>query len=204
MKMVKSLLLGTAAGIATVTAGQAADMPVKARPVEYVKVCSLYGDGFWYIPGTDTCIKLGGFVRAQFSWNAGNNAQPYRPRRLQRRRRLASIPAQIPVPTFNYIGVISIDARTPTDYGTLRSYMDLGTQSTSAGRFGGAMSGLSVLGSIPTPVNSGNLIAGTSATPATTTSTKRPPFRAPSSSSPGSPLAACDRSSISTAWVRTT
>jgi hypothetical protein len=160
MKMVKSLLLGTAAGIATVTAGQAADMPVKARPVEYVKVCSLYGDGFWYIPGTDTCIKLGGFVRAQFSWNAGNNAQPYGSGDF------SDVPSGFNTRTDtlglaqNYIGVISIDARTPTDYGTLRSYMDLGTQATSSGRFGGAMSGLSVDGSIPTPVNSGNLIAG--------------------------------------------
>ena len=43
MKMVKSLLLGSAAGLVAVTAGQAADLPVKAKPVEYVKVCSLYG-----------------------------------------------------------------------------------------------------------------------------------------------------------------
>ena len=41
MKMVKSLLLGSAAGLAAVTGAQAADMPVKARPVEYVRICSL-------------------------------------------------------------------------------------------------------------------------------------------------------------------
>lgn len=34
-----------------------------AKPVEYVKVCSLYGAGFYYVPGTDVCVKLGGFVR---------------------------------------------------------------------------------------------------------------------------------------------
>ncbi|MGB7257197.1 MAG: porin, partial [Pseudolabrys sp.] len=28
-----------------------------AKPVQYVKICSLYGAGFYYIPGTDTCIK---------------------------------------------------------------------------------------------------------------------------------------------------
>src|SRR5438552_2734869 len=65
MKMVKSLLLGSAAGLAAVTGAQAADMPVKARPVEYVKVCSLYGEAFFYIPGTDTCLKLGGYLRVQ-------------------------------------------------------------------------------------------------------------------------------------------
>src|SRR5215475_1849589 len=56
MKLVKSLLLGSAAGLIAVGGAQAADLPVKAKPVEYVKVCSLYGAGFYYIPGTDTCI----------------------------------------------------------------------------------------------------------------------------------------------------
>src|SRR5580704_12049254 len=65
MKMVKSLLLGSAAGLAAVTAGQAADLPVKAKPVEYVKICSIYGAGFYYMPGTDLCIKIGGWVRAE-------------------------------------------------------------------------------------------------------------------------------------------
>ncbi len=36
-------------------------------PVEYVKVCETYGAGFYYIPGTDTCIRLGGRVRTDFS-----------------------------------------------------------------------------------------------------------------------------------------
>ena len=67
MKMVKSLLLGSAAGLVAVTAGQAADLPVKARPVQYVKVCSLYGAGFYYMPGTDMCIKIGGWVRAELT-----------------------------------------------------------------------------------------------------------------------------------------
>ncbi len=60
---VKRLLLGTGAGFAALGGAQAADMPAKARPVQYVKVCSLYGDGFYYIPGFDTCLKLGGYLR---------------------------------------------------------------------------------------------------------------------------------------------
>jgi hypothetical protein len=63
MNTVKTLLLGTAAGLVAVAGAQAADMPVKAAPVQYVKICSLYGDGFYYIPGTDTCLKMGGYVR---------------------------------------------------------------------------------------------------------------------------------------------
>ena len=61
MKMVKSLVLGSAAGLLAMSGGaQAADLPVKAKAVEYVRICSLYGAGFFYIPGTDTCIKIGG------------------------------------------------------------------------------------------------------------------------------------------------
>src|SRR6476620_7213672 len=48
MKLVKSLLLGTAAGLATVAGAQAADLPARnAAPVEYVRVCSTYGAGFF-------------------------------------------------------------------------------------------------------------------------------------------------------------
>ena len=65
MKLVKSLLLGSAAGLIAMSGAQAADLPVKAKPVEYVRICSLYGAGFWYIPGTDTCLKLGGYLRAE-------------------------------------------------------------------------------------------------------------------------------------------
>src|SRR5204863_1320812 len=59
MKMVKSLLLVTAAGLVAVSGAQAADLPVKAKPVEYVKVCSLYGAAYYYVPGTNTCFKMG-------------------------------------------------------------------------------------------------------------------------------------------------
>ena len=73
MKMVKSLLLGSAAGLVAVSAGQAADLPVKAKPVEYVKVCSLYGAGFYYMPGTDICLKIGGYVRAETTYHSNGN-----------------------------------------------------------------------------------------------------------------------------------
>src|SRR5258705_9547024 len=69
MKMVKSLILGSAAGLIAVGGAQAADLPVKAKAVEYVRICSLYGAGFWYIPGTDTCIKLGGLLRIHTNFN---------------------------------------------------------------------------------------------------------------------------------------
>ncbi len=76
MKMVKSLLLGTAAGLVAMSGAQAADLPVKAKPVQYVKICSLYGAGFYYIPGTDTCIKVGGWVRAEYNLNSRGSFNP--------------------------------------------------------------------------------------------------------------------------------
>src|ERR1700745_405980 len=75
MRTIKSLLLGSAAGLVAAAGAQAADLPVKAKPVEYVKVCSLYGAGFWYVPGTDTCLKIGSYIREQVEWKAGNGGR---------------------------------------------------------------------------------------------------------------------------------
>jgi len=60
----KSLLFGSAAVIAAGTGAQAADLPV-AEPVEYVRICDAFGEGFYYLPGTDTCLKIGGYVRVE-------------------------------------------------------------------------------------------------------------------------------------------
>ena len=74
MKMVKSLFLGSAAALVAMTGAQAADLPVKAKPVQYVKICSLYGAGFYYIPGTDMCLKVGGWARVYDYWGANGNS----------------------------------------------------------------------------------------------------------------------------------
>src|SRR4051794_24070219 len=72
MKIVKSLMLGSAAGLFAMSGAQAADLPLKAKAVEYVRICSLYGAGFFYIPGTDTCIKLGDYLRAEVAANTNS------------------------------------------------------------------------------------------------------------------------------------
>ena len=61
----KTLLLGTAAVFAVGVAGsaRAADLAV-AESVEYVKVCDAYGVGYFYIPGSDTCIAISGTMDA--------------------------------------------------------------------------------------------------------------------------------------------
>src|SRR5271165_6911716 len=68
MTLIKSLLLGSAAGIVAVASAQAADLPTKkAAPVEYVKVCNVGGITGWTLPGSDTCVKFSGYITAQFT-----------------------------------------------------------------------------------------------------------------------------------------
>ncbi len=73
---IKSLLLGSAAALAVVSGAQAADAIVAAEPepVEYVRVCDAYGTGYFYIPGTETCLKIEGYIRFQVDWSAGDLA----------------------------------------------------------------------------------------------------------------------------------
>jgi hypothetical protein len=111
---IKSLLLGSAAALVAVSGARAADAVVVAEPepVEYVRVCDAYGAGFFYIPGTETCLKIGGYVR--YDAKAGDN-----------------------VYTGGNVGfegdetwskqtraTIRFDARSETELGTLRSYIE--------------------------------------------------------------------------------
>jgi hypothetical protein len=68
---IKSLLLGSAAALAVVSGAHAADAIVAAEPepMEYVKVCDAFGAGYFYIPGTETCLKIGGYVRLEEQFN---------------------------------------------------------------------------------------------------------------------------------------
>lgn len=72
---IKSLLLGSAAALAVVSGAQAADAIVAAEPepMEYVRVCDAFGTGYFYIPGTETCLKISGEVRATVYWVSDNS-----------------------------------------------------------------------------------------------------------------------------------
>ncbi len=131
MKMVKSLLLGAAAGTVAVVGAQAADLPVKAKPVEYVKVCSLYGAGFYYVPGTDTCIKFGGYVRVQLDVGAGSGGQARGTGSQAGEGR--NTRNDTSNTDFRNRIAFDIDARSQTAYGTLRSYARFGMQQTTPG-----------------------------------------------------------------------
>ena len=116
MKMVKSLLLGSAAGLLAMSGAQAADLPVKAKAVEYVRICSLYGAGFFYIPGTDTCIKLGGYLRADLTINGQIYDGPFYNGEGAIRDRYANF--------YNDRSrlALTIDTRTATEYGVVRTF----------------------------------------------------------------------------------
>jgi len=68
---VKTLLLGTAAAFIVAGSAQAADLAV-AESVEYVKVCDAYGAGYFYIPGSDVCLKIGGYVQFRTVFGDGD------------------------------------------------------------------------------------------------------------------------------------
>src|SRR5262245_12264344 len=120
MKPVKSLLLLSVAGLMTVPGAKAADLPVKAAPVEYVKVCSLYGAGFFYIPGTDTCLKVGGYLRADHIYGAGSAAGYYMSTPAAQQTRTSG-------DMYSYRARLNLttDFRTQSDYGTIRAYAAL-------------------------------------------------------------------------------
>src|SRR5947208_1783296 len=121
MKMVKSLILGSAAGLIAMSGAQAADLPVKAKAVEYVRICSLYGAGFYYMPGTDTCIKFGGYLRADNLLGAGDynfmssTAQSGNQGSNNRLTNYWASRARLD---------FTIDTRTATEYGVVRTYAD--------------------------------------------------------------------------------
>ncbi|MBB4102612.1 porin [Allorhizobium borbori] len=102
---IKSLLIGSVAALAAVSGAQAADAIVAAEPeaVEYVRVCDAFGTGFFYIPGTETCLKIGGYVRVQL--DVGKGTSEFSDYDLFARARL------------------NVDARNDTELGTLTSFI---------------------------------------------------------------------------------
>ncbi len=70
---IKSLLPGSAAALIAVSGAHAADAVVVAEPepAEYVRVCDVYGAGYFYIPGTETCLRVGGYIRFDVSGGDG-------------------------------------------------------------------------------------------------------------------------------------
>ena len=116
---IKSLLLGSAAALAAVSGAQAADAIVAAEPepMEYVRVCDAFGTGYFYIPGTETCLKISGYVRAQLDWNSQDRTNGSDDFDWNARTR----------------ALVRFEAKNDTDLGTLGSYIAVRSWAESDG-----------------------------------------------------------------------
>lgn len=119
----RSLLLGSAAAVVVTVAANPAAAEDR-KPVQYVKICTLYGDGFYYIPGSDTCIKLGGYVRADYGWNVAE--PPHTPQYFGSGGAQDRTVSQY---STRHRANIQLDTRTQTAYGDLRSFTSVYYQS---------------------------------------------------------------------------
>ena len=101
---IKSLLLGSAAALVAVSGARAADAVVVAEPepMDYVRVCDMYGAGFYYIPGTETCLAIGGYARYEIQFDDDDSGW----RKLARAELIFS-------------------AKSETELGTLTGHIDL-------------------------------------------------------------------------------
>jgi hypothetical protein len=152
MTLMKSILLGSAAGIVAVAGAQAADLPTrKAAPAEYVKICNVGGMAGFILPGSDTCLKIGGYITAQFT--AGNTSTGYAfaaggPH--GQGSALVSSPGDLrPEIGYNMRTNLSLDTRTNTAYGVLRGYAEIQIDVNNGfdgGNGGGGGSGVSNAG----------------------------------------------------------
>lgn len=118
--MTRFFALGLIAGLAGASApAVAADLPIAPEPVDYVRICDAYGARFYYIPGTETCLRVRGRVRTEFrvrNFGEAENAWGDRDTDgYQWRSR----------------GYLYLDARTQTSFGTLRGFIELYMQQTN-------------------------------------------------------------------------
>ena len=113
---IKSLLLGSAAALIAVSGARAADVVVaEPEPVEYVRVCDAYGEGYFYIPGTETCMRISGYVRADIA--GGDN--------VYARKR-----GEIDRDTYAWRtrATLRFHTASETELGTLRTFVELRSQ----------------------------------------------------------------------------
>ena len=126
---IRSLFLASAA---LVSAGGAfaADLPAKqaAPAADAVRACPAYGSGFFTLPGSETCLKLGGYFRYIATYNDPDKSFTVARYAQSARFRL------------------EVDARSNTEFGVLRGFSRMNDASLSrafiqigaftAGRYG--------------------------------------------------------------------
>lgn len=136
--LLKSCILGSVVfltGAAVVWAaprGASEILPVASAPIDYAGMCDVYGDGFFYLPGTDSCLKIGGLAYGEldsFSPSASINGQTfegngtpagsgYRPNRTQ-----YVTAGQRDALGYQSLGRLELDVRKATPYGPVRAFV---------------------------------------------------------------------------------
>jgi Porin subfamily len=111
----KSLLLGSAAALVAFSGARAADAVIaEPEPVEYVRVCDAFGAGYFYLPGTETCLKIGGFVR--YDIDVDSEGESFGK---------------------NTVASLQFSAKSDTELGTLEGFIDFRTGKKNSIRFDG-------------------------------------------------------------------
>ncbi|WP_375642522.1 MULTISPECIES: porin [unclassified Bartonella] len=109
---IKSLFLSSTAAFLAISGAHAASTVIaEPEPVEYVRVCDAYGKGYFYIPGTETCMRLSGNVRTDFI--GGDNIDATTETELRDKRKTYGAASRL---------TLVFQAASETEMGTLRSY----------------------------------------------------------------------------------
>ncbi|WP_062223213.1 porin [Aureimonas sp. D3] len=108
----RTVFLAIGASVPALSWAHGADVPVtpQVEPADYVRVCDVYGAGFLFIPGTQTCFSFGGYLRFD-TIVAGSPA-----RNLEGDDYEASTSVRTR---------LNFDIREETEWGTLRAYARL-------------------------------------------------------------------------------
>lgn len=111
--------------LAGISYAGAAELPSgKAQPttgVDYIKVCSAAGEGFFTLPGSDTCVKISGLVRFETQYAPTGDLYKV----TSGAKAVANAgPGEASTGTTT-TGIIGIDTRTPTELGDIRTVADV-------------------------------------------------------------------------------
>lgn len=128
MKLAESLLVASVGCLILTAQARAADLVLPDAPLGYVRVCDAYGAGFFSLPGTDTCLKIGGLVYGETRLYSGGY-------RLSNAATWANGVKAGTVPslsqfqpsgrnTFGWdaLGAVELDAHAPTAFGDIRIF----------------------------------------------------------------------------------
>ena len=94
----------------------------------------MYGVGFYYIPGTDMCLRVGGYVRSQAEWGStqglpfGSSYNGLYSSSALNSQSLINAQNTRQSDNFQFTGraMLTADARNQSEYGTIRGYLRIG------------------------------------------------------------------------------